>query len=227
MRKRKLKKAITLAPANSTAPHDRRATDLPVNAKLVTTVADDPYEPGAKITVLRSLRDDPLAAMHAAKQIDQAQFVAGRHWQRAFELASVGGVRACDPTRERVDGGGIPQATISDAQVRAFADLKRAMTALGLEGESLIKDFLGRSLTLRDIAARRGATGERARGYIGWRLRECLDTLAVEFGYAGRGKVSAQSNDAVVIVTDRRNDRKRNASNASFSRHLNRLRSQN
>jgi hypothetical protein len=185
MRKRKLKKAITLAPTNSAAPHDRRATELPINAKVEATVADDPYEPGAKITVLRSLPDDPLAAMHNAKQIDQAQFVAGRHWQRAYELTSVGGVRACDPTRERVDGGGIPQATISDAQVRAFADLKRAMSALGLEGESLIKDFLGRGWSLRDVAAQRGAASERARSYFGWRLRECLDTLAVEFGYAG------------------------------------------
>jgi hypothetical protein len=186
MRKRKLKKSVTLASTNRAAPHDRRATDLPINAKVAAMVADDPYERGAKITVLRSLRDDPLAAMHNAKQIDQAQFVAGRHWQRAYELASAGGVRACDPTRERVDGGGISQATISDAQVRAFADLKRAMAALGLEGESLIKDFLGRGWSLRDMAARRGAASERARGYIGWRLRECLDTLAVEFGYAGR-----------------------------------------
>ena len=186
MRKRKLKKSVTLASAGSVAPHDRRAADLPINAKVAATVADDPYERGAKITVLRSLRDDPLAAMHNAKQIDQAQFVAGRHWQNAYELASAGGVRACDPTRERVDAGGIPQVTISDAQVRAFADLKRAMTVLGLEGESLIKDFLGRGWSLRDMAARRGAASERARGYIGWRLRECLDTLAIEFGYAGK-----------------------------------------
>jgi hypothetical protein len=166
--------------------HDRRATDLPINATVTATVADDPYEWGAKITVLRSLRDDPLAAMHSARQIDQAQFVAGRHWQRAFELTSVGGVRAVDLTRERVDGGGIPQPTLSNAQLRAFADLRRAMSALGLEGESLIKDFLGRGWCLRDIAARRGVTGERARGYVGWRLRECLDTLAVEFGYAAK-----------------------------------------
>jgi hypothetical protein len=192
MRKRRLKKSVTLASINSAAPHDRRSAQLPINAKVAATVADDPYEPGAKITVLRSLRGDPLAAMHNAKQIDQAQFISGRHWQRAFELTSVGGVRAVDLTRERVDGGGIPQPTLSDAQMRAFADLKRAMTALGMEGESLIKDFLGRGLSLRDIAARRAVTGERARGYIGWRLRECLDTLAVEFGYAGRGSKSAE-----------------------------------
>lgn len=66
-------------------------------------------------------------------------------------------MRAVDPTRERVDDSRIAQATISDAQIRAFADLKRAMAALGLEGESLIKDFLGRGWCLRDIPARRGA----------------------------------------------------------------------
>jgi hypothetical protein len=186
MRRRKTKKSVTLASTKVAAAYDRRATDLPINAKVAPVLADDPYEPGAKLTVLRSLRNDPLASMHNAKQIDQAQFIAGRHWQRAFELAEVGGVRAVDMTRERVDGGGIPQATISDAQIRAFGDLARAMTALGLEGESLIRDFLGQGLCLRDIAARRGAHSERERSYIGWRLRECLNTLAVEFGYAGR-----------------------------------------
>ena len=176
---------MTLAAGALRGTHDRRATDLPFNATVVPVVADDPYEAGAKLTVLRSLRDDPLAAMHNARQIDQAQFIAGRHWQRAFELVEIRGVRAVDLTRERVDGGGIPQPMTSDAQVRAFGDLTKAMTALGLEGESLIRDFLGRGWCLSDIAARRDARSERERGYIGWRLRECLNTLAVEFGYAG------------------------------------------
>lgn len=175
---------MTLATIHGPAPHDRRAADLPFNARVASVTADDPYEPGAKLTVLRSLRDDPLAAMHNAKQIDQAQFVAGRHWQRAHELVETGGVRAIDPTRERVDGGGIPQATISDAQIRAFGDLTRAAAALGLEGDSLVRDFLGRGLCVRDIAARRDAQTERERGYLGRRLRECLNTLALEFGYA-------------------------------------------
>src|SRR5690348_5832332 len=135
--RKKLKKAITLAGGITDEPHDRLANDLPFNAKVAATIADDPYEPEAKVRVLRSLRDDPLAAMHNARQIDQAQFVAGRHWQRAFELAQGGGVRAVDLTRERVDGSRIPQASITDAQIRAFADLTKAMTALGLEGESL------------------------------------------------------------------------------------------
>lgn len=177
---------MTLAPINGSAPYDRRAAGLPFNAEVAPVTADDPYEPGAKLTVLRSLRDDPLAAMHNAGQIDQAQFIAGRHWQRAYELVETGSVRALDPTRERVDGGGIPQATISDAQIRAFRDLTKATAALGLEGDSLIRDFLGYGLCVRDIATRRDAQTERERGYLGRRLRECLNTLAIEFGYAGK-----------------------------------------
>ncbi len=186
--RRKLKKAVTLAvqPKTPNKTHNREAMDLPINSVVAPVVADDPYEPGAKITVLRSLRNDPLAAMHNAKQIDQAQYIAGRHWQRAYELAEVGGARAIDPTKEAVDGGGIAQATITDAQIRAFGDLARAMTALGQEGEGLVRDFLGHCWTLRDVAARRGAHTERERSYVGWRVRECLNTLAVEFGYAGR-----------------------------------------
>ena len=95
-------------------------------------------------------------------------------------------MRAVDLSKERVDGGGIAQATISDAQIRAFADLRRAMDALGQEGDSLVKDFLGRGWSLRDIATRRDLHTDRERGYVGFRLRECLDTLAVVFGYAGR-----------------------------------------
>jgi len=121
----------------------------------------------------------------------------GRSIKRSLSLAAIGNAHsslrragAC----ERVDGSRIPQASITDAQIRAFADLTKAMTALGLEGESLVKDFLGRGWCLSDIAARRGVTSERERGYIGWRLRECLNTLAVTFGYAATPKVrDAQS----------------------------------
>jgi hypothetical protein len=185
--RKRINKRITLAgrPNTHNKAHNREAMDLPINSVVAPVVADDPYELGAKITVLRSLRNDPLAAMHNARQIDQAQYIAGRHWQRAYELAEVGGARAVDTTREAVDGGGIAQATITDAQIRAFGDLARAMTALGQEGENLVRDFLGHCWTVRDIAARRGAHTERERSYIGWRLRECLNTLAIEFGYAG------------------------------------------
>lgn len=187
MRRKKLKGTFTLVETvatTRTTTHDRRSTDLLINSRVAAVVVDDPLEHGAKLTVLRSLRDDPLAGLHAAGQIDQCSYIAGRHWQRAFEIAQGTGMRAIDPTREHVDGGGIPQATVTDAQIKAFADLTKASKALGMEGESIVMDVLGRGLTLAIAAGKRGLITEAERKYIGRRFRECLDTLSGTFGYS-------------------------------------------
>lgn len=152
---------------------------------FLPTTVDDP-ENGEKITVLRSLRIDPLAALHARRQIDEAEYYAGRHWQRAYELAELGGSRAIDPTREAVDGGKYPEP-LSDIQARAFNELATASKALGMEGESIVKDVLARGMPILHVAAARGLTTERELLYIGKRFRECLNTLAVTFGYAMKG----------------------------------------
>jgi hypothetical protein len=185
----KLKRAVTL-PSTAIATggtHDRRSTDLVVNAKVGTVIVDDPYEAGAKITVFRSLRHDPLAGLHGLKlnPINEAQYHAGRHWQRNRELTEIGGAKAIDFTREAVDGaGGIPgEAKINDDQIRAFKQMTLAMRALGMEGGALMRWFLDDCLTIADIAVKWGMTKERERAYIGMRIRECLTTLAICFGY--------------------------------------------
>lgn len=193
MGKRKLKRAVTLSAGVRIVPHDRRSTDLLINAHVAAVDVDDPYEHGAKVTVLRSLRDDPLSALQSAGQIEQHQFHAGRHWQNAFELAGGAGCRAIDPTREAVDGGQIAQTTISESQVAAFQDLARATKALGLEGESIVLDVLGRGLTIAAAAARRRLVSEPEKKYLGRRFRECLDTLAEVYGFAMRSPLSTIS----------------------------------
>jgi hypothetical protein len=165
--------------------HDRTARDLLRNAQAVPVEVDDPYEEGAKIVVLRSTRHDPLADMHAKGLIDQCDYVAGRHWEAAWENAEIGGVRALDPTREAVDGGALPDP-LTDTQRRALQDLKAARGALGVEGNALIRDVLGSGLSLAEAGRNRGMTSEADRKYIGKRFRECLATLAVRFGYASR-----------------------------------------
>jgi hypothetical protein len=185
-RRTKLKKAVTLAAITTgVKPHDRRATDLLVNAKVAPTIVDDPLESGAKLLVMRSLRDDPLAAMHSAKQLDDAQFLAGRRWQEIKRICQVGDVQAIDPAKEAVDGGRGPEG-ITDQQIDAFKDLSQALRALGIEGGYLIQLFLDKGLTLTLIAEQWGWFKERDRDFLGRRLRECLDTLAVCFGYATR-----------------------------------------
>jgi hypothetical protein len=181
-----------------TGPHDRRATDLLRNAQVVSVVVEDPgelvhlgggkmgrAEAGGKINVVRSLRHDPLAAMHGQKinPLNEAQYLAGRHWQRNRELTEIGGARAIDFTREAVDGGGPMEARITDEKIRASKQMKVATALLGQEGEALMNSFLDDCLGIKEISLKWGRRTERERLYIGQRVRECLTTLAICFGY--------------------------------------------
>jgi hypothetical protein len=163
--------------------HDRTTRDLLSNAQVAPVEVDDPYEEGARIMVLRSTRHDPLADLMSKGQIDQCDYVAGRHWQAAWENAEIGGVQAFDPTREAVDGGQLPEV-LTDTQRRAMQDLDAARGALGREGHALVCDVLGRGMSVADAARNRGLSTEADRKYAGRRFRECLSTLAVRFGYA-------------------------------------------
>ena len=183
-KKRKSRRPKLMIMQRADLIHDRKAAAAPANLLAASVVVDDPYEKGGRIEVLRALRDDPLAGLHAAKQVDEPQYLAGRHLQRAYELAEIGGARAIDPTREAVDGGGIAQPTVSDAQAKAIGDIARAHRALGMEGESIVRDILMRHLSVAQTAAKRGTVSEREQNYIGRRFRECLDTLALVFGHA-------------------------------------------
>lgn len=161
--------------------HDRRSQDLPINSVVAPLIVDDPE--GDKIVVLRSLRDDPIGAMHARGQVDEAQYAAARHWQRCYEAVEISGAQAIDTTKEAVDGGRMPEM-LTDQYSKAYRDLVIAGKKLGLEGEAIVRDVLGRGMPLLHAAAARKLTTERELIYFGGRFRECLNTLALVFGYA-------------------------------------------
>jgi hypothetical protein len=183
MAKRGLKKGRLMVLPRA-AVHDMRANTRATHGDVAPITVDDPHEQGAQIVVMRSLRDDPLAALHAARQIDEVQYLAGRYWQKAYELAEIGGARAIDYSRAKVDGGGIPQPTISDVQAKAFADLSNARKALGDYGSSIVYDVLACHMTIKACANRRMMTREIELNFVGRRFRECLDTMAVVFKLA-------------------------------------------
>jgi hypothetical protein len=153
--------------------------------ETVVVKVDSPLTRGDKDAAVRSLRGDSLAALRSRDQIDEAEFLAGRKWQRLLEQAQIGDIRAIDPTKEAVDGGRFPEP-ITDEQIKAFRELKAADKALGLEGGALVRDILGSRLSVTIAAARRGMSREAEIKYIGRRFRECLDTLANLWGLATR-----------------------------------------
>lgn len=166
--------------------HVRISTDLLRNAQVSTIEVDDPLELGGKLIVMRSTRNDPLAGMHARHSIDEAQYQAGRAFQADFETAERG-PRAIDPSKEAVDGGRMSEP-ITDAQQKAVKRLNRAERELGLNGSSIIHDVLITGLAIEAVGRRRCMASELELKYLGRRFRECLDCLALVYGFAMKPK---------------------------------------
>ena len=148
---------------------------------------DDPHgtRPGEKIRVQRQLRADPLARLHSHKQIDEAQYRAGRAFQRDSETAARG-VRSVDLARERVDGGA-PAEPLTDAQVRARKRLSEMERVLGRTMHRVTQAVLVQGMNMETVAQQVfNREGEVSAKYYGRLFRDALDVLAGEYGLAGR-----------------------------------------
>jgi hypothetical protein len=164
--------------------HDRRAREISRGSAshVVEVEVDDPYEPGgARIGVLRSVRDDPLADHRARGHIDEAQYLAGREFQKHFGIAERG-PRAMQMA-ELVDGSPARES-LTDEQLRAGKWLTKCYVELGRDGAALVHDMLISNLTTSQIAASRGMIGSNWERYFARRLFEALNTLAVVFGFS-------------------------------------------
>jgi hypothetical protein len=159
---------------------DRRAQELGRGAEVYFVEIEDPYDAGAKILAARSRRDDPLADMHARKQIDEAQYRGGLAFQRDFEAAERG-PRAIDPGKEFVDGGLMPEP-ITEAQ--AAQQLAIVYKELGADGSALMHDVLIHGQNYKQIASARGFSGQRWERYFGTTVFLHLHTLAFVYGFA-------------------------------------------
>jgi hypothetical protein len=171
-------------PYNPSTAYDRRSHDLLRNAEVGAVEVDNPLalEPGEKIIALRSIRNDPLARLHTHHQIDEAQYQSGRAFQEDWERAERG-PRAVDPTREYVDGGEMREP-ITEGQRKAVLRLNRAERELGADGSALVHDVLVHGLTMEQIGEKRGLRTQRWKDYFARRFCECLDRLALIYGFA-------------------------------------------
>ena len=142
-------------PYNPAKVHDRRSHDLPRNTQVAEIEVDDPLglEPGDKIVALRSIRNDLLGRLHSHRQVDEAQYQAGRAFQNDWERAARG-LRAVDPSRDYVDGGQMREP-ITEGQRKAVLRLNRAERELGADGSALVHDVLLQGMTMEQVGERR------------------------------------------------------------------------
>lgn len=164
--------------------HDRRSREVPFNADLAEVEVDNPLalDRGERIIAIRSIRSDPLGRLHSHHQIDEAQYRGGRAFQNDWERAERG-PQAIDPTREYVDGTGTREP-VTESQRQAVLRLNRVERELGTDGAALVHDVLVLGLTMDQIGERRAVRTQRWNDYFARRFRECLDRLALIYGFA-------------------------------------------
>jgi hypothetical protein len=164
--------------------HDRRSSDLPTGSVVSIAIVADPFSNiGEKIEVLRSVRDDPLAGMLSRGRIDQAQYEAARKWQRYHEQSEIGPIQAIDPEKPKVDGGRMADP-LPIRTLKAFKALADADKELGPLAAGLMRDILGKRMTISEAALRRDFYSVRAVLAIGKHFRWGLERLAISWGYA-------------------------------------------
>lgn len=167
-----------------TGIYDRRSREMPFNADVAEVEVDNPLalDPGEKIMAIRSVRSDPLGRLHSHHQIDEAQYRGGRAFQNDWERAERG-PQAVDTTREYVDGTSTREP-LTESQRQAVLRLNRVERELGTDGAALVHDVLVLGLTMDQIGERRAARTQRWNDYFARRFRECLDRLALIYGFA-------------------------------------------
>lgn len=167
----------------------RKGTVVRAGADTAEIEVDDPHatRPGQKVRVLRQHRGDPLGRLHSHRQIDDAQYNAGRRYQGDVEHAGRS-VRSLDLTRERVDGGA-PADPVTDDQIRARKRLIELERVLGRTMHRVTQAVLVDGLSMETVATRLfSREGEVSTKYYGRLFRDALDVLAEEYGLAGRGR---------------------------------------
>ena len=146
----------------------------------------DPFEPSKTIRIVKNTRTHPLDHLHAKGQITDAQLAAGNRFLQLFEDAEIGGARAIDYERVKVDIS-FQHAGISPDVARAIEELKAVERSLGKRTYLITRMIIGQRITPFELAREKDRCeipSRRTREYFTARFRDILDELADHFGSA-------------------------------------------
>jgi hypothetical protein len=86
-------------------------------------------------------------------------------------------------TRARTTNGTVELAP-EHSERKAVLRLNRAERELGADGSALVHDVLVQGMTMEQVGQRRGLCSKRWSDYFSRRFRECLDRLAILYGFS-------------------------------------------
>ena len=184
--------------------HDRRAIQVPAHADIAAVDIYDPFQiadgaqpverngviewvvpPADRITVVKSLKRDPIGKMHARKQIGDAEHDAACALQKLHDQAQLGVIKAMDPAKDYVDGGILPDPLTTlqaKARARIKAVEKRICQSHGAWGLSILNAVLIDKWPVEAAARARGAMSRREIEYWTGLFHQCLYSLGIEMG---------------------------------------------
>lgn len=153
----------------------------------------DPYETNKKAKAAVNVREHALAYLHHIDRLTDEQYLAGNEFRRNYEAAVLGGFKAIDYSRVRVDGGELSDPLTERAQAahRWLTDVAR-LPGIGPIGYSLLSRIAGEGESIGHVAktwpGEHRLSAQRREGFISGRLTECLDLLVDHLGLVARGK---------------------------------------
>lgn len=155
-------------------------------------VVQDPYQPRATLVVMKNIRTTPLDNLLWKKRITDVEKQAGEQYQRLWEASEIGGAKAIDYARSRVDGGAGPQFPLTQAVVSARMELIRVHEELGATAATVLRLVVGEGMTIRQVVETQprlcgGLVGTRGEGYIAGRTVEALRDLVQLWRYEAKG----------------------------------------
>lgn len=161
-------------------PKERLETvyvDNPLYSKAHEGASGNPVKIKAQINI----KESAIVTLASRKHIDESQLAAATRFRSLWEALGGAGAGAFDYSREPVDGGG-SREPLTERQIIAAHELKRAQTLLGNRAYDIMSKIAGQGHSIQELA-----TTHRERTTLTDYLKDGLDELAREWGYANRG----------------------------------------
>lgn len=165
--------------------HDLPNT-LPGRRELVMKQIQDPYD-GKPIMAVSNVHESILERWMNTETICPFQYEAGHRFRGIWETARLGGARAIDYGRERVDGGLIADP-ISDRSMDATKELNAIAHYVGEAGYQRLIAVVGEGLGISQIAFLNGCYSKTQQDGFANIIRDLLSQLVKFFGLIGEGK---------------------------------------
>lgn len=174
----------------------KKAQSLPVigrasgNVDLGVVDVPDPFEPGKTVRVLKNQAVTPIDHLEARGALTRDQKAAGDRFLALYEAAEIGGARAIDYSRLKVDVS-FEHKGLDPKASRAIDELEEIRAIVGRRSYQLLWDVIGRRQSPHQLAAemdRAPVGSRRTREFLMTALRHALDDLAGHFDVVAQGR---------------------------------------